>query len=899
MLTVRKSLTWELPVPARLVVVMLCALTTLFVAPPAAPTPADPGGGDVAAADPAPIRFATDPGLTGFTDLLVDDARGRLFISTGADVVITDRDGARSDALPLRATDLAMGTLGTELYASLPHTHQIAAVDLTTLHTRTYDLAVDVCPQRVAASLTAVWFVDRCSGRRAGVRGLDLVTGEVVDARVDVGSDEHIMSVHAEPQAPATVLVVSAKGSAVDPIDPYPHPLGVIRAYTAPVAAGLGLTFRASVLLRGQGGDDVAITPDGGHVVTAAEGRIPMFRTADLARAGSTGFGGRLWTARSAIAVRADGTVAAGYGVWGDVELFGLTSEYYASETLASGNNYHLPRSLRFGGDRLYAVTNSNRGGYRLHVSTPPAPPVVLTGGLTSYTDVEIDEPGGHIFIGQGRRSVAVTDLDGQPVGDIATGYATELAAGDGGDTVYAALPDSSAVAAIDTTTLAVRRIELPPDVCPVDVAFAADLLWVSDGCAHPLEALHAVDPVDGSVTRGLAPGGSGLLSAASQPDIVVACHQRPRYSYDEVLTVHRVVAGDEPELVSLGSADQLRCAENVQLRADAPGLHVGRHTYTLDMTPAPAFDPLDYLGEVAAAQRHDGVVVLGGRFSYPVGYDFPSREVAVFRPGSDRPSALGPVDDGWLVDWDVAAIRMGHDDAYVVVRDLDSQPVVIKRFDPDDATTPPLESWSRISIDVPDDVTAGVPFDVRVHLENGEPRGEVVIRLRTVDPFVWDEVARGRVNAAGDLVVPLTVTRSGDLNVYHAGGDGTTRAVAGVRLEPRAAVGVRPLGARRRVGQTFVYDARAAVRVATTLMPADRRRCVTLRLQRLVSGRWSSAGTRCVRVDSHGRAFAAVRSPSFTAGRTVRLRAEWPTTDRARSGVSRWVLTRFVRPRR
>lgn len=101
---------------------------------------------------------------------------------------------------------------------------------------------------------------------------------------------------------------------------------------------------------------------------------------------------------------------------------------------------------------------------------------------LSQYAHMLVDTAHQHIFFSQGTGSTAivVTDLSGTPVTTITDEQgATGLALSPDGGTLYAALTDGDAVAAIDTATLTeTTRIATGTDSAPVSVAVAGGKLW-------------------------------------------------------------------------------------------------------------------------------------------------------------------------------------------------------------------------------------------------------------------------------------------------------------------------------------------------------------------------------------------------------------------------------------
>ncbi|MEU6227228.1 hypothetical protein [Streptomyces sp. NPDC047042] len=155
---------------------------------------------------------------------------------------------------------------------------------------------------------------------------------------------------------------------------------------------------------------------------------------------------------------------------------------------------------------------------------------------LTQYAHMLVDTAHQHIYFSQGAGStgILVTDLSGTPVTTV-TGEqgATGLALSPDGGTLYAALKDGDALAAIDTTTLTeTTRVPTGTGSAPVSVAVAGGKVWYgyTNPAADIKGAIGSVDPTDATPTAtpqptmniwGVAPilaAGGGVL-AAEEPE--------------------------------------------------------------------------------------------------------------------------------------------------------------------------------------------------------------------------------------------------------------------------------------------------------------------------------------------------------------------------------------------
>jgi hypothetical protein len=129
---------------------------------------------------------------------------------------------------------------------------------------------------------------------------------------------------------------------------------------------------------------------------------------------------------------------------------------------------------------------------------------------LPHFSHMVVDGPHGHVFIsgGPGSDSLVVTDLDGDnPTTISGEPGATGLALSADGATLFAALPQSDAISAISTGTLAeTARYATGAATRPDSLAVAGGVLWFGYGAAGA-GGIGSVDP-DGVVKLGQDSGG-------------------------------------------------------------------------------------------------------------------------------------------------------------------------------------------------------------------------------------------------------------------------------------------------------------------------------------------------------------------------------------------------------
>ncbi|MCW3841219.1 hypothetical protein ONA70_14025 [Micromonospora yasonensis] len=118
--------------------------------------------------------------------------------------------------------------------------------------------------------------------------------------------------------------------------------------------------------------------------------------------------------------------------------------------------------------------------------------------GIDAYAEMVVDSAHGRLFFSQGRQrsGVRVTDLSGgaqRTIPDLPG--ASGMALSPDGSTLYVALADADAVAAIDTTTLAEkRRYSTGASTCPTWLAPAGGKIYIGYGCQSGKGKLGSID---------------------------------------------------------------------------------------------------------------------------------------------------------------------------------------------------------------------------------------------------------------------------------------------------------------------------------------------------------------------------------------------------------------------
>ncbi|MFF4270420.1 YncE family protein [Streptomyces sp. NPDC001536] len=348
----------------------LTAATTLAVLFSSAVLTATPASAD--ATRSLPVK------ATG--DIVVDGVHQRVFVSdpSNGKIVVTDYAGTvvkQLTSLP-GVTGLELSADSATLYAAVRGADAIAAIDTAT-QTETARYAVTDQPQSLALAGGRLWFSYGSNGD-GNLGSVDLSGTEPV---VTTGLADFYEAPFLDAAPGATTLLAGEPGSSSALVAAYDVSTGT-PTRTAAVSAGSYLS-------------DLAVTPDGEHVVTASGSPYehPVFKTSDLSQSGTYPSN----TYPNAVAIAPDGSVAAGVDGWYNPDVYvykpgGTTSvrEYdfpntgntSASDELANSGLAWAPD-----GSRLFAVTYNSDGVYslrRLDAPTKAATTITVTAPTTA-----------------------------------------------------------------------------------------------------------------------------------------------------------------------------------------------------------------------------------------------------------------------------------------------------------------------------------------------------------------------------------------------------------------------------------------------------------------------------------------------------------------------------------
>lgn len=314
------------------------------------------------------VLAPTSLGIGSFSDIVVDQAHGRVFISDGASqVLVRGLDGSAATSIGGLANPAGM-TLsadGSRLYVAVSDA-RIVVVDPTSLATTSLAMP-GACPGDVAEASGVLWVANGCN-TWGTIDAVNPATGAVT---AGVRTNTYNPQVYASPAAPDRLFWFEAG------LSPSRTRLERTTGGPTPSLTPVGV---AEV---GSNQKDAAVSPDGTRVVTAsgAPYNHPAYSTTDMSPLGA-------YTSTSypvAVAFRQDGLLAAGSTSGVYLHAPGSMTTPVQRRFLEPGADL-ADHGLAFGQTLLYAVSETHESGrytYVLHVEDPAgldAPQVTVSG---------------------------------------------------------------------------------------------------------------------------------------------------------------------------------------------------------------------------------------------------------------------------------------------------------------------------------------------------------------------------------------------------------------------------------------------------------------------------------------------------------------------------------------
>lgn len=511
--------------------------------------------------------------------------------------------------------------------------------------------------------------------------------------------------------------------------------------------------------------------------------------------------------------------------------------------------------------------------------------------GLTGFADLLVDEAHDHLFLSEGTAGdrITVTDLTGTTVATIADlPGADQMVLDPDGSRLFVALPAADAIAAVDTTTLSVRRYPTGAGTCPGDIAVASGQVWFTTRCDGVRgSGLSALDPVDGSVATGLGEVTDGVL--ASDPRradrLLVTTSLATPIGYRWVVRAYATAGGTAPsatavatsrefqfEIPEIAIGDGGRSMAVIQPNDDFVAV---LDADDLTDTAGSQFPSIHYHGGIA--MRGDGMLAtglstyLGGVGVADAGQpEF--REYALPRTGYVSPPH---------------SLAFGQTQLYAVTTDPKTGRFALSVVTPRHATD------LIVSLDRKKYVE-GQSVQVRVLLRGAPADSEVTVYAQPLggEPGI---IGSGAVNGNGVLTVTSTLERRTTISAEYAGDAANDPAIARRTVAVAARVEAVLRKASGQSGNYALYGADKSAILDATVTPDHAGDCLRFRWQ-YYRGGWTTADrTRCVALDSTSTARFRLLGDPAVVGVKFRMRAEWGGDADNGEAVSAWRYLRFV----
>lgn len=516
------------------------------------------------------------------------------------------------------------------------------------------------------------------------------------------------------------------------------------------------------------------------------------------------------------------------------------------------------------------------------------AEPVVAE-GLAGFADIQPDPTHDRLFISQATDTVVMVSPEGDVIGKIGGLHgAIGMALTEDAATLWVALSDGDAVAAVDTESLEVVEYPTGTATCPSTVALTAGTVWFSYGCGG-WGGVGAVDPSTGNVTLGLTelshdnaalatspvlPGRLFLAESNSSPATLYSYAAEGGATPSLTLDVKRWdIGGDVSDLIISPDGGKILAA----------GVHQSKTPLfrTSDLSGTGAYHHGDRWSE-AAAFRADGMVAVGVD-----GFSDGDPELYVYPPGTDEELASTDLgDDEWFKPHALAFLG---DRLYAVTWNRYEDPeyrlwVIEPRPEP------------RLMVETDRRTYAyGETATVTATL-----RGPAAGYLRLYAEPIDGEgvlVAEGPVGPDGTLTGTYTPDHRTVFSAEFDGDDTYAPTTAAISRQVGAIVTARMTGWLTTYGRVHLYRIGRAAIFDATVMPEQPGTCVYFRIQTRTGDGWSTNDTsRCIALDDNSAATGSIEGGAELRGVRMRLRAMWSGNSRNGPGHSEWQYFRFVR---
>ena len=508
--------------------------------------------------------------------------------------------------------------------------------------------------------------------------------------------------------------------------------------------------------------------------------------------------------------------------------------------------------------------------------------------GLSSFSDMVVDQVHGHVFVSGG--AVKVAGLDGAVTGTISgiTSARGMALTADGSQLVVA---NGDGLTVVDATTATVlRTISTGAGTCPGSVTPASGLIFFTSGdCSGGTPGLGAVDLSTDTVTSGLAPAGVSAASAqitsvATKPDMVVGFFDGDLAVLDTTggATPAATVHASTSTLANSNPQDLALTPDGTQVVTASGGVYRHQVFATSDLSQVGEYATTSYPNAVAI--RSDGQVATGiaGYYDpdiwiFPAGATSPTQKVdygVVGNPGDSR-------------ELQTRGLAYGATNVYAVTGDVYGDVLTLRSVSL--GPTPSMSVTTSAS-----SLAYGKSVTVTARLLSPTHDRHVSIYATGVGAS-RHLLKTGTVDSSGRLSVTTALTRTTSLSAVFAGDDAyASRTVArSVSVHGRT---VLTTASTKRSGSYHLFRGGTHPTISARVYSPNPGRCIAFVGQRYYSGAWRTFDSvSCLKLDSSSRQ-AVQLVGSFPAGTKVRVGGTFKGGTVNTSSPQAWTYVAFTR---
>ncbi len=502
--------------------------------------------------------------------------------------------------------------------------------------------------------------------------------------------------------------------------------------------------------------------------------------------------------------------------------------------------------------------------------------------GLTGFADLVVDQTHGHVFISQNSGTVVVTNLAGKSVGTLeGLPGANGMTLNDDGSKLYIALTGADAIAQVDTAAPfaagAVTTFPTGASTCPLDVAYAAGLVWYAATCDGQWANVRPLDPATGTIyDTGTHQVYNPRL--ASDPAVPNAFFAGDRGSSPAQSYRFSVTGLPDPSVTTTSAWDV--DGSSLAFARDGATVVTGAHRElsTTDLTRTDSY-AVSHSTNAVAMRASDDLIAFGTTYG-----------VVFYRHGASTRMANYYFDDSSAVVLD-GGLAFGASTLYAVTYDSQYAPHYALQV-----VTPRNRPRADVSVALSGGhYRYGKKATVTVTLHGHKSTSPLELYAATPDGKLYF-LKRGRADSHGRLVVRTTMS----VNAAYIGvfdGDAAVAVNGAVkRVKVQAWVLGKLFKAKRHAGHYALYKPAQKAVYGSAVGPNKKGQCLYFRAQFHVHGHWGyDSTTSCIPLNKKSAAGAYIQGSKALAGIPIRIRSEWYGDSFNTRANASWSYAKFT----